>query len=170
MKKRLATGLIAACLLAAAGLSWAEEEKQDVAALAKALAEASVPLDRGLKASESEGRPISGKFELDDGALQLSVYTAAGDQFKEVIVDHRSGAVRKAETITDGDDLKEAQQQRQVMAKAKVPLEQAVDAAVKANAGYRAVSVVPLLKGDQPVANVTLMKGREVKEVTAKLD
>lgn len=170
MKKSLAAGLIAVGLLATAGLSWAEEEKQDAAAVAKALTGASVPLEQGLKASEREGKPISGKYELEDGALQLSVYTAKGDRFSEVIVDHRSGAVRKAEAITEGDDLKEAKEQSQVMAKAKVPLEKAVDAAVKANAGYRAVSVVPVLSGGQPVANVRLMKGQDIKDVMEKLD
>jgi len=61
----------------------------------------SVSLDQGLKASEREGKPISGKFEIADGALQLSVYTMKGDQFAEVIVDHKSGSVKKSEPITD---------------------------------------------------------------------
>ena len=60
------------------------------------------PLDQGFKASEGEGKPISGKFEVnDDGALQLSVYTMKGDQFAEVIVDHKSGSIKKSEPITN---------------------------------------------------------------------
>lgn len=39
-------------------------------------------------ASESEGQPISGKFEVEDGKLQLAVYTAKDGKFFEVIVDH----------------------------------------------------------------------------------
>ena len=93
-----------------------------------------------------------------------------GDQFSEVIVDHKSGALKKAEKITDKNDLKEAKAQSQAMAKAKLPLDQAVTSAVTANAGYRAVSVVPALKSGAPVANVTLMKGGDVKEVMEKLD
>ena len=155
-----------------AGLTaWAEEDEDNInPALAKALSEASVSLDQGLKASEGEGKPISGKFEIDDGALQLSVYTMKGDQFAEVIVDHKSGSIKKSEPITDSDDLKEAKEQGEAMAKAKLSLAAAVASAVKANDGFRAVSAVPKLDGGQPVASVTLMKGEEVKKETEKLD
>jgi hypothetical protein len=71
MRKSLAIGIAAAGLLAIAGVSAGAEDNP--AALAKALSEASVSLERGLKASESQGKPISGKFEVQDDALQLSV-------------------------------------------------------------------------------------------------
>ena len=170
MGKSIAATLLAGILAIAAAPSWAEESGSSVAALAKALPQAKVPLEQGLNASAKSGKPISGKYEIEDGALQLSVYTAKGDQFTEVIVDHQSGAIKKAEKITEGDDLKEAREQRDAMAKAKVPLDQAVEKAVKANSGYRAVKVEPTLKGGKPVADVTLMKGTEVKEVAEKLD
>jgi hypothetical protein len=63
------TGILAAV----ASSSWAGEDNP--AALAKALPGASVSLDQGLKASEREGKAVSGKDEIEDGALQLSVYT-----------------------------------------------------------------------------------------------
>jgi hypothetical protein len=56
-----------------------------------------VSLDQGLKASEGEGKPISAKFELEHGALQLSVHTMKGDKFSEVVVDHKAGSIKKAE-------------------------------------------------------------------------
>jgi hypothetical protein len=56
------------------------------------------------------------------------------------------------------------------MAKAKVPLLTATETAVKANAGFRAVSVVPELKGGQAMAEVTLLQGTAFKKVTEKLD
>src|SRR4051794_25628855 len=102
MRKSLAVGLVVAGMLAAAGLvSWAEEDEDEAnpAELAKVLPEASVSLEQGLKASEREGKPISGKYEIEDGALQLSVYTMKGNQFEEVTVDHKSGAIKKAEPI-----------------------------------------------------------------------
>ena len=34
-------------------------------------------------ASEREGQPISGKFEVDNGKLQLSVYTAKEGTFSK---------------------------------------------------------------------------------------
>ena len=127
-------------------------------------------LDQGLKASARNGTPISAKYEIEHGALQLSIYTMKGAQFSEVIVDHKSGAIKKSEPITDADDMKAAQAQSAAMAKAKLALDAAVDSAVKANAGYRAVSVVPMLAGNQPVATIVLMKGQDVKKVTEKLD
>jgi hypothetical protein len=45
------------------------------------------------------------------------------------------------------------------MAKAKVPLLTATETAVNANAGSRAVSVVPELKDGQATAEVTLLQG-----------
>jgi len=134
----------AAALLLAGPSSWAEEE-MNPAAMAKALPEASVMLDQGLKASARDGTPISAKYEIEHGALQLSIYTMKGAQFSEVIVDHKSGAIKKSEPITDANDMKAAQAQSAAMAKAKLALDAAVDSAVKANAGYRAVSVVPAL-------------------------
>ena len=171
MKKSLVIGLAAAVVLAIAGIAWATDDDEDdinAAGLAKALSEASVSLDQGLKASESEGKPISGKFEIQDGALQLSVYTMKEDQFSEVVVDHKSGSIKKSEPITDPDDLKEAKEQGEAMAKAKLPLAAAVASAVKANNGSRAVSAVPMLDGGQPVASVTLDQRRRGQEGNRK--
>jgi hypothetical protein len=168
MRKSLAIAMAFAGVLAVAGMSARAED--DPAALTKALSEASVSLDQGLKASEGEGKPISGKFEVQDGALQLSVYTMKGDQFSEVVVDHKSGSINKSEPITDPDDLKDAKEQGEAIGKAKLTLSAAVANALKANKGYHAASAVPMLDGGQPVASVTLMKGEEVKKVTEKLD
>ena len=170
MRKSVAIGMAFAAVLAVASFSARAGDDDNLAALAKALSEASVSLDQGLKASEGEGKPISGKFEVDDGALQLSVYTMKGDQFAEVIVDHKSGSIKKSEPITDPDDLKEAKEQGEAMAKAKLPLAAAVVSAIKVNNGFRAVSAVPMLDGGQPMASVTLMKGEEVKKEKEKLD
>ena len=146
------------------------EEGMNPAVLAKALLQASLPLEKAMKVSEREGKPISGKYEIEHGTLQLSIYTQKGDRFSELIVDHRSGAVARDEWITDGEDMKAAQGQAAAMAKARTSLDVATEHAVKANAGYRAVSVTPKLKGDSPVAVVTLMKGEDVKKVSEKLN
>ncbi len=102
-------------VLALAGVCWGstlaaqEEEEGNQAAVAKAVMSARVSLERGLVASASHGQPISAKFELEEGKLQLSVYTAKGGKFFEVVVDHTSGTVVKAEPITEGEDLTAAQ-------------------------------------------------------------
>ena len=162
MKKSLVIVMAFAAVLAVASFSARAGDGDNPAALAKALSEASVSLDQGLKASEGEGKPISGKFEVNDDALQLSVYTMKKDQFAEVLVDYKSGSIKKSEPITE--------EQGEAMAKAKLPLAAAIASAVKANNGFRAVSAVPMLDGGQPMASVTLMKGEEVKKVTEKLD
>ena len=145
-------------------------DDKERAELAKALPEAKISLQRGVTASAKTGKPISAKYEVEDGKLQLSVYTTKGDAFTEVIVDHKTGTVAKAEPITKADDLKDARAQREAMAKAKRSLEAAAAAAVKENKGFRAVSVMPAMKADHPVADVTLLKGTEWKTVAEKLD
>jgi len=45
---------------------------QERAQLAKALTGAKVTLHSGLQTSASQGKPISAKFEVEDGKLQLS--------------------------------------------------------------------------------------------------
>ena len=145
-------------------------DDKERAELAQALPEAKISLQRGVTASAKTGKPISAKYEVEDGKLQLSVYTMKGDAFTEVIVDHKTGTVAKAEPITKADDLKHAKAQREAMAKAKRSLEAAASAAVKENKGFRAVSVMPAMKADHPVADVSLLKGTEWKTVTEKLD
>ena len=142
----------------------------DPAALAAAMKNAAATLQGGLKASEAQGTPISAKLEIEDGKLQLSVYTMKGNDFMEVVADPATGAIAKAEKITDADDLREATQQKAAMAKAKVPLLKATETAVTANAGSRAVSIVPELKNGQAMAEVTLLQGTTFKKVTEKLD
>jgi hypothetical protein len=147
--------------------AWAEENP---AALAAALKNATATLQDGLKASEREGTPISAKFEIDDGKLQLSVYTMKGDSFTEVVADPKTGAIKEAETIKDADDLKAATAQKAAIARAKVELLTATETAVKANAGSRAVSIYPRLQDGSPTAEVTLLEGATFKKVTEKLD
>ena len=164
------TLLVAAIgFLGAAGVSaWAEGG--DSAALAAAMKNATATLQGGLKASEVQGTPISAKFEIEDGKLQLTVYTMKGSDFMEVVADPNTGTIAKAEKITDAGDLKEAAEQKATMAKAKVPLLTATETAVNANAGSRAVSIVPELKNGQATAEVTLLQGTLFKKVTEKLD
>jgi len=163
-----------AVLIAAIGL-WTigaapVQAESDRAALAVALKNASATLQGGIKASEAQGTPISAKFELEDGKLQLSVYTMKGDSFTEVVADPNTGAIKEAETIKDADDLKEATEQKAAMAKAKVPLLTAAETAINANAGFRAVSIYPKLQSGNPMAEVTLLQGVTFKKVTEKLD
>src|SRR5215472_8170002 len=117
--------------LMVAGLCPAWSAEQDDAALIKAVSRAKVTLQQGLTASQREGRPISGKFEMENGQLQLSIYTEKAGKFFEVIVDHMSGSIAKTEPITKGDDLAEAKTQSAAMAKAKSDLKSAAEKATR---------------------------------------
>ena len=162
--------LVAAINLWGAVGATARAEEGNPAALAAAMKSASATLQSGLRASEAQGTPISAKFEIEDGKLQLSVYTMKGSDFMEVVADPRTGAVAKAEKITDADDLKEAAAQKAAMAQTKGPLLTAAEKAVSENAGSRAVSIVPELKNERAMAEVTLLTEDAFKKVTEKLD
>src|SRR5204863_5878319 len=109
----------------------------------RAVMGARVSLERGLAASASHGQPISAKFEMQEGKLQLSVYTVKDGKYFEVIVDHNTGKVVKAEPIAEGEDYTAAQSQSAAMAKPKVPLRAAVEEALRGNGGCRAVGLTP---------------------------
>ena len=164
-------------VLAAAAMCWGstlaaqdnDEPEGNQTTLAKAVMGARVPLERGLAASTSHGQAISAKFEIEDGKLQLSVYTVKDGKFFEVVVDHNTGKVVKAEPITEDEDYTAAKSQSAAMAKAKVSLRAAVEQALRDNAGYHAVSVTPSLKDGRIVADVTLAKGEEGKTVSVPL-
>jgi hypothetical protein len=128
---------------------------QEQAELANALGEAKVSLQQGLVASESEGQPISGKFD-------------------EVIIDHMTGKIAKVESIDEGEDLSQAKSQKAAMDRAKVKL---ADAAVKSmgqakgsTGDVRVVSVVPQLQNDRPEAKIMLLAGKQFSTASEHLD
>src|SRR5260370_6830891 len=95
-------------------LAWAEAG--DSGALAAAMKDATGTLQGGMKASEREGTPISAKFEIEDGKLQLSVYTMNVDDFMEVVADPNTGTLPNPQKITDPGDLKTTSSQKAPMA------------------------------------------------------
>jgi hypothetical protein len=141
--------------------------EQDDAALIKAVSSAKVTLQKGLTASQREGRPISAKFEMENGKLQLSVYTEKNGKFFEVIVDHMRGSIAKTEPITEGDDLADAKSQSAAMTKAKTNLKTVVEKAVGLNL---AVGVTPEIKDSHPSASISVAKGGKLETVTQRLD
>jgi uncharacterized membrane protein YkoI len=155
-------------LMASGYAAWSEENSEQ-AALVKAMGSAKVSLQQGLIASSKEGKPISAKFEVEDGKLQLSVYTAKDGKFFEVVVNHKTGKITKVVPITEGDDLAHAQSQSAAMTKAKISLKQAVDRA-RTTAAFRAVSVTPEEKGGHDIASVVLVKGKQFRTLEELLD
>jgi len=162
--------LVVATGLASAGAGTARAQDDELEAMAAALKDTPYTLQEALKAGEREGQPISAQFEMDDGKLQISIYTTKGDDFSEVVADPKTGAIVKTEKITDTDELNDAADQKAAMLKAKTSLVTAADAAVKENAGFRAVSIFPDLRDGHAIAEVTLLQGTTAKKVTEKLD
>jgi hypothetical protein len=138
--------------------------------LIKSLSSAKVSLQQGLAIAQRHGQPISGKFEVEDGKFQLSVYTANKDQLSEVLVDYNTGKIAKSEPITQSGDLDAAKAQSAALTKAKITLRAAVDKVVRRSQGFRAVSVTPSLKDGHAIASVVLLKGEELKSVEQSLE
>jgi len=143
---------------------------KDKAELAPVVAGSKVTLEQGLATSKKNGKPVSAKFEIENGKPQLSVYTVKdGNKYSEVIVDHNSGEIANAELITGGDDLTAAKQQSGDMFRATRELREAVKEAKHDNPGYLAVSVWPEMKEGHSLANVLLFKDNDWKTVVIDL-
>ena len=178
MRQGIGIAAVIVSTLLATGTSVAPAETSSVAgreSLLRALQGAWLPLEGGLVVGEREGTPLSAKYEVDDGAVQLSVYTSkngisSGEGFMEVIVDYDAGIVVKAAPITDDRDLVAARAQKAAMDRATRPLAAVTADAVKTHSGYRAVSATPRLEAGRPVAEVTLVRGDEWKVVIEPLD
>jgi hypothetical protein len=148
------------------GAAMSDKEKSE---LAPVVAGAKVTLEQGLLTSKKNGKPVSAKFEIENGKPQLSIYTIKdGSKYFEVIVDHVSGEIAKAEPITGGDDLTEAKKQNDGMFRATRELREAVKEAKRDNPGYNAVSVWSEMKDNHSVATVSLVKDNDWK--TAVID
>jgi hypothetical protein len=167
---KILTRLLAALALAfwavPVGAAMSDKEKAD---LAPVVAGAKVTLEQGLATSKKNGKPVSAKFEIENGKPQLSVYTVKdGSKYFEVIVDQTSGEIAKAEPITGGDDLATAKKQSDGLFRATRELREAVKEAKAQNPGYSAVSVWSEIRDNHSVATVLLVKDNDWK--TAVID
>lgn len=147
----------------------AHEAAKVAPGLAARLKEAKVSLAAGLRAAEKLGTPLSAKFEVEDGKLQLSVYVVSRGKFLEAVVDHQSGAVAKSTPITGGEDLVAAKGQAAAVSRARRALRDLVAGVERSNPGFVAVAVTPELEDGLAEAEVTLVKGTESKLVEVRL-
>jgi len=149
------------------GAAMSDKEKAE---LAPVVANAKVTLEQGLATSKKNGKPVSAKFEIENGKPQLSIYTVRdGNKYFEVIVDHTSGEIAKVEPITGGDDLTAAKRQNDSLFRATRELREAVKEAKRDNPGYLAVSVWSEMKDSHSIATVTLVKDNDWKTVVNDL-
>ena len=82
------------------------------AALAAALKNVKGTLESGLKAAERVGGPISAKFSLEDGTLQLSLWIAKDDEFSEIILYPAIRMITEVVTVSDADQISVATAQK----------------------------------------------------------
>ena len=74
MKRTTIAAVSLVALVFAAPLGWAQpHDDKERAELAQALKDGKISLQQGATASAKEGKPISAKYEVEDGKLQLSV-------------------------------------------------------------------------------------------------
>jgi hypothetical protein len=148
----------------------ADDEDASQEVIINLLDTAKINLQQGLAAGEQQGRPISAKFEVEDGKLQLSVYTTKEGKFFEVLVNHVTGKVLRAEPITEGDDLSAAEEQNEAMANAKTSLQAAVDKTIAQSTNIRALNVVPSMKDGHPFALIDVLTYNQVRAIQQPLD
>ncbi len=155
----------------ATGAFAAEEEGENAPGLLPQVEASKVSLEKGLAAAETAGKPLSAKFEIEDGKLQLSVYTKKDGKYFEVIVDQETGAVSKTEEIKGGEDLKAARRQDRAMTKAKMSLQKAVEKSLAAHPGAKAIraSAYTSRKG-HAMADIDIVAGGKTSEAPQRLD
>jgi hypothetical protein len=142
----------------------------DQATLAAQVASAPITLQQALAAAETRGQPISGKFEIHEGHLRLSVDITKESDLLQILIGHTTGRIVRLDPITAAQDVTAARGRVAAMAKASKALKTAVDEAEQDAMGYRAVSVVPKLRFHHAVATVILVKGKKFKSVSERLE
>jgi hypothetical protein len=158
--------LTAAGMLLMGSVASAQATKAQAAVAAAMRGAKHVALADAIETASASGKPISARYEFEDGKLKLSVFVEKAGAFSEIFFDHMTGKIAQVDKITGGDDLRDARSQSKASAKAKQSLGAAVAKALAENPGYTAVEVTPLLEGKAPVAEVTVMKDGKFKSVS----
>ena len=126
--KRLFIAAVAATALIFTALATSSADEEFWAAVMRELPEANVSLDQALRTSEQEGKPISAEYDVEDGDFQISVYVEKDENFREVIVDPKSGTIHATKPITVAQEVDEARAQSAAFEKgniiANLPLSQ----------------------------------------------
>jgi hypothetical protein len=145
-------------------------DQPDSVALWAALEDAGVTLESGLVACERHGRPVSARFDIADGDLQLIVWIETGDRLFQAAVDPNTAEIVWAEPIKASDDLADATAQKAAMDTAKISLRSAVQQILRDNKDARAVEVTPELKDGHASALVTVLANGKFRKVSIWLD
>src|ERR1700742_402636 len=130
--------LTAAGVMLMASTASAQATKAQAAVAAAMRGAKHVALADAIETASASGKPLSARYEFEDGKLKLSVFVEKAGAYTELFFDHMTGKVAQVDKITDGDDLKDAKAQSKVSAKATKSLAAALTKALAANPGYTA--------------------------------
>jgi len=158
--KRNVAAILWVALMALPGLqaTAAGEDEQSTTAVIARLKESKISLADGIKQSEKQyGPAISAKFEIEDGALNLSVYNAKEGRSKDaehnVLTEAAGDATKspwtpKLEVFEDKEHLKRAATQLTLVQTSKLGL---ADAVQKVSSRGTVYSVTPAIVGGATV-------------------
>ena len=162
------TGLVAIFFLKSDWVSAQNLDEKAKAELVTALPAAKISLEKALSVSEREGIPVAAGFATDKGKPIF------GSWSREARVSPSHGqpakrSNRRGEPLTSAEALNDARVRSEALERATLSLLLATEPAVKENAGYPAVEIIPHLTDGRPEADVDLLQGQELKEVTIML-
>ena len=149
------------------------DESKDTQALVAALAKSKLTLSEGMRqVTKSPAAPISAKFELEDGKLSLSVYTAGKGLAVEPeknVLQELSGSPEdkwepKAEVFKDVPHVARSSEQLTLMALGKSSLTDIIARVEKTQQG-KVFSVTPTIRNHKPVAEVLVAEKGKVKKL-----
>ncbi|MDB5905672.1 MAG: hypothetical protein JWM26_4550 [Betaproteobacteria bacterium] len=150
------------------------EDTHDMKPLVDALSKSKLTLLEGFRQAEKRhGAVISGKFEMEDGKLSLSVYTAEKGlnvPAEQNVLEELSGSPEdkwepKVEVFKDVEHISRSAEQLALVALGRTSLVDLVARVQKAQGGT-VFSVKPMIKNHKPVAEVLVAnKGKVTKLV-----
>jgi hypothetical protein len=176
MKRQSVLSLTAVLLMTMLGVTpvASAEDSKDAQALLEALGKSRHTLLDGVRqAAKSGAVPISAKFELEDGKLSLSVYTAEKGlsvPAEKNVLQELSGSPEgdkwtpNVEVFKDVPHVARSSEQLALMALGKASLTNIIARVEKTQSGT-VFSVTPVIKNHKAVAEVLVADDGKVKKV-----
>ena len=154
------------------------EDSKDTRALLEALGKSKLSLMDGVRQSaKGSAVPISAKFELEDGKLSLSVYTAEKGLSvgpEKNVLQELSGSPEeekwapKVEVFKDVPHVARSSEQLTLMALGRTSLADAIAKVEKTQPGT-VFSVTPIIRNHRAVAEVLVADKGKVKKIIQPL-
>src|SRR5216117_827491 len=171
-----------AAFVVAGSLGWqparAEGDSKELQAVAQALGKSKLSLLAGIRqASQGSAKAISAKFELEDGKLSLSVYTAEKGlsvPAEKNVLQELSGSPEgdkwtpSVEVFKDVPHVARSSEQLTLMALGKASLTNIIARVQKTQSGT-VFSVTPVIRNHRAVAEVLVADDGKVKKVLQPL-